>query len=303
VAYQTVTIPGTIYTFNDHDIQRYHRRPPYFREDIKIMVPQSSPTADLIEVLLLTPDHAAGGDISLISTTLSAYPDLNVTLWDAALGDPDGGALAPYDVVIVGNDYLWTSSGMSAQGVGDALADYINAGGRVIDSLFVHDFFGWELAGRYINEGFSPFTQSTMDFELTPYYLGTLHQPSHPILLGVTTIEDNALIGVSHQDSGLSPGALRLADWDDGQVYVAVKGNVVGVNQLWFHGSNWSGDVGVLMVNAIRYLGADASSGHRGVFQADLLVHNDSPYGSLSIPVVMTVTVPFESYLPWYGGD
>jgi hypothetical protein len=331
--FNLITIPETTYLLNDHTIQRYFHHQPYIRPEIQFEVPRITPASGYIDVLLLTPDDSVGGDISLISTTLQAYLDLHTVVWDGSAGDPTLGDLLPYEVVIVGNDYKWSSVGMITTTVGNSLADYLDAGGGVIDTLFVHDYYGWELAGRYIDQGYSPFTASTDDYTAVPYNLGTVYLPGHPVMQGVTSITDDPIIGLSHQDVGLAPGALRLADWNDGQVFVAVKGNVVGINQLWFHGANWSGDVPTLMHNAIRYLAfrdagwlttvpvsgtvpamgtqviqvsfnsADPSSGRSARYQANLVVDNNAPYGPYSIPVVMTVTVPYEYYFPYVGQD
>jgi hypothetical protein len=117
----------------------------------------------------------------------------------------------------------------------------------------------------------------------------------------------------------LTPGAVRLADWDSGEVFVAYNDSVVGVNQMWYHGANWTGDVPTLMHNAILYLvrgdtdwlsvapdsGNIGSSGQEmvlvsldagapsitkpGEYLAKLNLRNDTPYGSPAVPVTMTV--------------
>jgi hypothetical protein len=293
------------------------------RPAISFVVPAVAPRLVGFDVLLLTPDQGAGGDISLILTTLATFPDLNVTLWDSTAGDPSGTDLAPYDVVIVGNDYLWTAGGMTAVGVGNALADYIDAGGKVIDTLFLHDWAGWQLDGRYIIDGYAPFTASTTDLTSLPYTMGTVYDPGHPLMSGVTSITDNpATIGIGHQDVGLAPGATRLADWNDGEIFIAYNDNVVGINQLWYHGSGWSGDVPTLMHNAIAYLSGGAGGGEvpwlaefpisgtvapgdtgtvlvtfdagqvpqPGTYLADLNVNSNDPYNEqVTVAVSMTV--------------
>jgi hypothetical protein len=208
---------------------------------------------------------------------------------------------------------------MMAKSVGDALADYLDAGGRVIDTLFVHDYEGWQLEGRYITDGYAPFTSSSADLTAIPYSLGTIHQPSHAIMSGVQGIQDNPSTGISHQDVGLAPGATRIADWDDGHVFVAIAPQVVGINQLWFHGANWTGDVPKLMHNAILYLvrsdidwlraepiSGTIASGNEvvasvtlnagalsvlepGRYRALLHLENNTPYGNPAIPVSMDV--------------
>ncbi|MEE8390655.1 MAG: carboxypeptidase regulatory-like domain-containing protein, partial [Anaerolineae bacterium] len=315
VQYVEVTIPGAEVIHGPD--ARVTKRKFTYRPEINFTVEKTLVSTAGIEVLLLTPD----ADTSLIETTLAAFSDLNVTKWPGG-ADPTAGDLLPYQVVIVGNDYTWGAAGMTQTGVGDALAGYIDAGGKVIDTLFVHDYFGWELSGRYITDGYAPFTTSTTDFSAIPYYLGTVYDPAHPIMSGVTTISDNPTIGYSHQDVGLAPGATRLADWDDGEVFIAYNDNVVGINQMWYQGSNWTGNVPELMHNAILYsvfadvdwLATDPISGTLGIadqqvisvtldasapsvtgpgnYKAMLNLRNDTPYGQPGIPVTMTVVVP-----------
>jgi hypothetical protein len=312
-----VLIPGSDQAFGPHS--KYTKRHASRRPDISFTVEQVQRPGDSVKVLLLTPDDAANGDISLITSSLAAFPDLDVVLWDGSAGVPAVGELLAYDVVIVGNDIRWSQAGLSPSSVGNVLADYLDAGGRLIDTLFIHDYEGWQLEGRYITGGYSPFTSSSADLSAVPYSLGTVYEPSHAILAGVHNIVDSPATGIGHQDVGLAPGATRLADWDDGHVFVAYTDQVVGVNQLWFHGSNWIGDVPQLMHNAILYLArgdvdwlatdpisgtvpsggqvvaslaydsAASSVTEAGTYRALLQLENDTPYGNSAIPVSLKV--------------
>ena len=312
-----VTVPASDDLTWDRDVSRLGKRPWPQRPEISFAVEQASQLLEPVAVLLLTPDPSP----ALITATLAAFSDLDVSLWrDAGAGDPTGETLAAYDVVVVGNDWTWDTSGMTPEGVGDALADYLDGGGKVVDTLFVHDHLGWELAGRYIEEGYAPLTTSSDDMTAVPYSLGTIYEPAHPILSGVTSVVDNPTVGIGHQDVGLASGARRLADWNDGEVFIAYNDRVIGVNQLWFQGANWSGDVPALMHNAILYLAsadldwvaADPVSGtipatgrqlvsvtldagalsvtRLGQYLANLKLANDTPYGQAGIRVTMTVT-------------
>ena len=71
--FKQVVVPATTYLLNNHATQRFFHRQPYARPEISFDVPLIAPTNAYIEVLLLTPDMSAGGDLSLITTTLSAY--------------------------------------------------------------------------------------------------------------------------------------------------------------------------------------------------------------------------------------
>ncbi len=67
--------------------------------------------AEPIDVLIITPDVVGGGDITLLLTTLAAFPDLAITIWDGNAGTPTVADMQAHDVVFVGNDILWTVVG------------------------------------------------------------------------------------------------------------------------------------------------------------------------------------------------
>ena len=79
---------------------------------------------DQCTILIVTPDSSEK-DISGVLDILNGFPDLAVTVWDNTTGTPGSGDLAPYDVVIIGNQNLWAPLGLDAASLGDALAVYI----------------------------------------------------------------------------------------------------------------------------------------------------------------------------------
>jgi hypothetical protein len=200
-----------------------------------------------VDALILTPDS----DVTSLRNALLACPGTEVTQWDAATrGTPSASDLLAYDVVVLGNDYLWTS--MDKEAVGDALADYIDQGGKVIESLYVQSFDEWGFAGRYMDDGYSPLTPATLDNWSTDTMQPV--NPAHPLLAGVLSISDNW----GHQDPGLAPGAALVARWQvSGYPYVATRGNVVALNQLLHANADWSGDVPRLLCNSMRFLGLE----------------------------------------------
>ncbi|MCK4832825.1 MAG: carboxypeptidase regulatory-like domain-containing protein, partial [Anaerolineales bacterium] len=211
-----------------------------------------TPAAGTVEVLLLTPDS----DASKLSALLAGFSDLHVTWWDAAAGAPTAGDLASYDVVIFGNNTTWSSSGMDPIDVGDALADYIDGGGKAIDTLYTHSFDRWALDGRYLSEDYGPFATAANDYDTFPS-MGTVYSPDHPIMDGVGTIVLDWLPSqYSHQDPGLAPGATRMADWEDNKIFIAYNDHVVGLNLQAFSQAAWSDacDMPELVHNSIRYL-------------------------------------------------
>ncbi len=202
-----------------------------------------------LSVLIITPDIAGGGTIDNLLNALSPFSDLSITVWDAATTTPTVSDMLAYNAVLVGNDILWTSSMIDPTQLSNNLADYIDAGGGVVASGFVWSYDEWGFGGgRFLTAGYSPFTMATQDF-WTPTSLGT-YDPAHPVMAGVSTITDN----FNHQDPGLAAGAVLVASWADTQPFVAVYEKCVAFNQMYCHTSDFGGDVGQLIYNAIGYV-------------------------------------------------
>jgi PKD repeat protein len=202
-----------------------------------------------INVLLVTPDVVGAGDISLLLTTLAAFPDLVVTVWDGAVGTPTVADMQGYDVVFVGNDILWTSSAIDKLVLSNNLADYIDAGGKVLASSFIWSYDDWGMTGgRFLTEDYSPFEIATTDF-WDPIALGSF-DAAHPIMAGITNVTE----GYNHQDPALSPNGTWVASWADSTNFVAVSPNTVGLNALYFNAAAFGGQAGELLHNALLYL-------------------------------------------------
>ncbi|MBN1901110.1 hypothetical protein JW926_07280 [Candidatus Sumerlaeota bacterium] len=207
-----------------------------------------APTQISCNVLILTPDvGSGGGNVSSLLAALAPYTDVNVTVWDTSAGNPSVSDLLNYCCVILGNDYLWNN--MDKTTVGNNLADYIDQGGKVIEGLYIQSFDSWGFGGRYMTDGYSPFTPASTDV----WGANTMNiiDSSHPVMVGVTSVSDDW----GHQNPGLRSGAKLLATWNtSGHNYIAVNDNVVALNQLLHHASNWTGDVGIILHNAIIWL-------------------------------------------------
>ena len=203
-----------------------------------------------INILIITPDDNVGDLVE----GFDAFDDLITTvLPEADLAALNVDTLLPYDVVFTSNNTQWLSGGgVAPDQVGNALADYIDAGGKVIVNNYTYDYVGWELEGRFIDEDYGPFSTSTGDNTGTSS-LGTVHLPDHPIMEGVTEVENTYL----WMDVGLSGNGELLADWDDGSHFCAVNDNVVALNILPSDGGGipgWTGDLMTLYHNAFLWL-------------------------------------------------
>jgi subtilisin family serine protease len=278
--------------------------------------------ASTVRVLVLTPD-VSGGNVGLLLTTLAAFPDLDVSLWDAeTYGEPSVADLLAHDVVIVGNDLLWAS--MSKTVVGDRLADYIDAGGRVIEGLYLQSFDEWGFAGRYMADGYSPFTPASGDHFVSGSMV--IVEPLHAVMSGVSAVTDTW----GHQNPGLRDCATLLARWSGTNApYIAVNNEVVALNQLIHHDAEWTGDVGIILHNAAVWLAqssvppwlnmvpatgtlfpgdsvivnvrldpAAGNAGRAGIHRAQIQVHTDTPYAQVIVPIEMTVRLHTWMRLP-----
>ncbi|RLC50004.1 MAG: hypothetical protein DRZ79_05075, partial [Candidatus Cloacimonadota bacterium] len=236
-----------------------------------------------VSVLLLSPDGNEA--IAGLQAALAAFGDLDIDIFPAEnIAAISANDLIPYDVVVAYNDFTWQAAGGTPAAVGDALADYIDAGGKVVDNMYLHSFDNWGLAGRYIDEQYSPFTTATTD-NWNPTNMGTIYEPSHPILAGVTGVGQTW--GV--QDPEVAAGALRIADWDDGNVFIAVNENVVGLNNMPIdpnNGPTWTGDMPTIYHNAIlwidspiTWISANPTSGTIAGGSSDIITITFDPAG------------------------
>ena len=206
-----------------------------------------------VQLLILSPDDDE--HISDLISTMSSFDDIAMTHFPVdGLGTITLDDLLPYSVVMVQNDFKWSSAGTDATTIGNLLADYVDAGGKVIVNMYTYSYDDWGMSGRFITEGYGPFVGTTQDIwgEGT---LGTVYDPLNPIMTGVNAINDSW----GHQDPSLASNAVLLADWNDGQPMIAYNDNVIGFNLIGITGNTaFTSDLGTLFHNAVLYLGGTA---------------------------------------------
>jgi uncharacterized repeat protein (TIGR01451 family) len=202
---------------------------------VGVLSPDTDPLQDLVDLL-----NGMGG-----ITAQRIVGDLS------AMTPED---LEPYQVIVTTNNNKWSNAGGNPN-IGNILADYVDAGGKLIMADFAWDSatYGWQLAGRLMDEGYTPYLNSTVD--LGSASLGD-YDPAHPVMQGVTGL--SAVGTVSRQALPLRDGASWIADWNDGQPCVYAQGtSVLGYNFLldWSgDGWPWSGDVPILLENSVNWL-------------------------------------------------
>ncbi len=249
-----------------------------------------------------------------LKTILESYPDIGlVGAWDARTDIPALGDLLPYDVLVVWSNYEYPDN----VALGDVLADYVDAGGKVIVAAFSWaDSFlpDTVIAGRFADESYNPLISANLGNHAATANLGTF-DGGHPIMQGVTAASDYFRDYVT-----LDPGAYLVARWTDDEEFIATKGGVVAINAYTGPYYQWTGDVGIIFHNAVNYLLTegdvpwlserpitgtlpalvdqtvgitfDASvpeANQPGIYQARLIVRNTTPYLLNSAPVTLTV--------------
>ncbi len=140
--------------------------------------------------------------------------------------------------------------------VGNALADYVDAGGHVIVLAFggLAGLNNWGVTGRFMTDGYCPAVQ-TDAYTTSGTVLGTVNLPGHPVMAGVTTI--NTTFYINH--TLLNSGAVNIFDWASGNIGCAEKtfggaGKTMLIN-MWPGG--WGGDANLLLANAAALYYAD----------------------------------------------
>lgn len=281
----------------------------------QVRIPSVGQSAVDTKVLILTPDT----DVTDIESILDSFDGVEADILPKAdlpavtLADLEG-----YDIVLTTNNTQWLASGgIDPSAVGNLLADYVDGGGKVIVNQFAYSYDAWQMSGRFFTENYGPFTRSTTDANINTT-LGTILAEGHPLLEGVSTISYSGFV----QNVGLAPGAVAVANWANGELFLAANANVVGLNFLPSLGNGgslqWSGDVPAVYLNSIRYLSGptyvrvdptegtvapgvqvdltvtfDASGLDAGLYNATINILNNAPNEELiAVPAALTVLGP-----------
>jgi hypothetical protein len=165
-----------------------------------------------IRVLLLG-SSSGGNEIADVQAKLvsTGRLDARIDTFDNFNGAvPTLEQLKNYDAV-----FVWTS-GVSSNGVGlgNVLADYVDAGGGVVESTFVqYDLAGIGLQGRWKTGGYAAMTAPGQS-QGTVQTIGARLVSSHPILRGVNTFSGGT--NSYRCTATVTPGSYLIASWNDG---------------------------------------------------------------------------------------
>ena len=211
--------------------------------------PTATPTPGPCTFQVLIAYADIGGQPTVIQNEILAEPGVTaVDLFDAFSGTPTLAQLQQYNIVFAFSNNFWND----AVAMGNVLADYEDAGGVVVVGTFAWDNRGgWNLAGRWMTGGYTPYNSTSQ----TNFSDNTANitDPSHPLMQGVSSLSAFYRNGVT-----LTAGAVSVADWTDGPPAVAYKANnghtAVGINAYLGYLDAFSGEWGRVIVNAGRWL-------------------------------------------------
>ncbi|TDG12732.1 PEP-CTERM sorting domain-containing protein [Seongchinamella unica] len=174
-----------------------------------------------------------------------------VDFFDAGVVTPTLVDLQNYTAVLVYSDGGFADP----VALGDALADYADAGGTVVLSTFAFNIN--PIAGRLVTDSYLPVTlgpqSSPGGLTLVPVDAG------NGLLAGVSSFAGGS--SSYHNTVSLEAGATLVAEWSNGVPLIAVLGNVIALNMYPpssdsrsdFWDATTEGDI--MMSNALGFVG------------------------------------------------
>jgi hypothetical protein len=215
--------------------------------------------------------HTSGalGDVP----TALANEDVSSTLFNASIATPTLPELLTSPCVLV-----ITSDGLlDPDDLGDVLADYVDAGGRVVVAMYSN--IGGAAAavrGRFHRDEMHPIPRGIYDLNYDAPPAGLVPVlPQHTLLNGVNSIScsiQNRPQCLAPLLAAVAPGAVRVANWSTGAPLAAVigerfNGTIVG---LGLHPPVWkameNADASRLVANAIKFQSSLQKNRIRGDF-------------------------------------
>ena len=226
------------------------------------------------DVLLVAAD-----DATTMEALLEPYGDLaSVAYYDARLATPSLAELQAFDVVVTWSNSFYADP----TAIGDVLADYVDAGGKVVNLAFAFGTGSRAMAGRFMTENYTAMNGTIID--PVPTCMNT-YNAEHPIMAGVLWVCDKWRVAGTYLTSGSS----EIAQWSDGRLFVAAKDNqtVVTINGYVGDDYEWTGQMPDLLHNAILWLAGEV---------VDLPWLSEDPTGDWTwLRECVTVTATFDS--------
>ena len=204
-------------------------------------------------VLILAADYSIDLQNSLINT----HKFNSVDIFNAHVSTPTLSELSNYDAILVSSNYQFANS----LAIGNVLADYIDAGGGVVNSLFaMNEVWSISTSSRFYTANYNLIAHASIDYSNISLNL-VKTDPTHPILNGV-----NSFIGGSTsytiENPTVSIGSSVIATWNTWPL-VIVNDNIgvrhvkrVDLNFYPNPDNGWdaSTDGALLIANSLLYV-------------------------------------------------
>ena len=214
-----------------------------------LLVPSVSWSQTKVLVIVCEGGTASGAPVSqLMASGLFS----SVTAHDCASGVPN---MSPYNAVL-----MYTNHSPSAGVFGDALANFVDAGGGVVIATYALSS-SWGIGGRIFNSGYSPFASGPSS---GTNYSGTLVQSTtHPVFNGVNVPSISYWYNGNYITPTLNAGATMLARDASGIGMVAVNasGRVIANNIYLNNTFQTSAELYKLIANELAFVAAPAKPG------------------------------------------
>lgn len=179
---------------------------------------------------------------------------INTVAPPTGVGTPSLATLLQYDAVMV-----WTNlTPQNNNALGDVLADYVDAGGGVVVTVFANSTTtaGRNIGGRW-QTGYEVILDQSGNATGSGHTLGTVHVPSHPVMAGVTSFVGGTT-GSRPNGTALEVGSYLVAEWSNGKVLVAQGGNPRRIDlgfypvQASCSQSGYASGGDLMMINALK---------------------------------------------------
>jgi len=183
----------------------------------------------------------------------------SVDILNVSSSTPTLAQLQAYDAVLFFSDFGFADPTT----FGNVLADYVDAGGGVVQATFSFWSAGADIGGRWRAQNYDVWQPGGQN-QPGNLTLGTIYDPSNPILAGVTSFNGGSR-SFYNTVGPLNPGAVAVADWSNGAPLIAVNtstfaGKIAGLNfyppssdarsDFWVS----STDGALLMANSLNFV-------------------------------------------------
>lgn len=268
----------------------------HFLEEPLVLSRLSFALVVLVSLAIAAPAQAAPGALNVLVTgnNSSAPEDLAAAIatepgvasashFDTNSDTPTAESLVGYDLIVSVGDSSYFDQALW----GDRLADFVDAGGAVLQAAYDN----WDQAGsdpnptgRFESGAYPPLLLGdNQNFNVT---LGTLVVPDHPLVQGLGTLPTT-----DNTTTPLAPGATLLAQWSDGRNAIAFKNRVAaisaspgdaqsipGIARLARNTGNFLGRRNVTITKSGK--GTGTVTGNRGSVACGELCGGILPYGT-----------------------